>query len=139
MTTAKKLGFVQEPSRLCPAARRKAEFIFLGEREQKLALCKEPTAFRTFYQEIEAAGKDFLPVAAPKDLPAHMSVFNDRLAIALEKSIGLTTWTYIGPHLGRKHFLLMAEKFGGCCQTNGPPLPPQRPEFEGGWNNCGRR
>ena len=47
MTTAKKLGFVQEPSRLCPAARRKAEFFFLGEREQKLALCKEPIVFRS--------------------------------------------------------------------------------------------
>ena len=47
VTTAKKLGFVQEPSRLCPAARRKAEFFFLGEREQKLALCKEPTVFRS--------------------------------------------------------------------------------------------
>ena len=47
MTTAKKLGFVQEPSRLCPAARRKAEFVVLSGREQKLALCKEPTVFRS--------------------------------------------------------------------------------------------
>ena len=118
MTTTKMLGFVQEPSRLCPAARRKAEFFFLGEREQKLALCKEPTAFRTFYQEVEAAEKDFPPLAAPMDLPAHMAVFNDKLARALEKAIGLKSWIYLGPHLLRKHFLLVAEKFCGCSQRS---------------------
>ena len=89
MTTAKKLGFVQEPSRLCPAARRKAEFFFLGEREQKLALCKEPTAFRTFYKEVEAAEKNLPRLASPMDLPTHMTGFNDKLARALDKAIGL--------------------------------------------------
>ena len=133
MTTAKKLGFVQEPSRLCPAARRKAEFVVLGEREQKLALCKEPTAFRTFYKEVEAAEKDIPPLASPMDLPAHMAVFNAKLKMALEKSIGLKSWKYLGPHLSRKHFLLMAERFGGCCQRNAPPLPPQSQTFEEGW------
>ena len=44
--TAKTFGFVQDPSSLCPAARRKAEFVVLGVEEQKLALCQEPTAFR---------------------------------------------------------------------------------------------
>ena len=65
------------------------------------------------------------------DLPAHMAVFNDQLARALEKALGLNGWKYLGPHLSRKHFLLIAEKFGGCCQRNAPPLPPQSPTFEG--------
>ena len=55
LITAKKFGFVQGPSLLCPAAKRMAEFVVLGVEEQKLALCKEPTAFRTFYLEVEAA------------------------------------------------------------------------------------
>ena len=137
--TAKKFGFVQDPSSLCPAARREAEFVVLGVEEQKLALCKEPTAFRTFYEEVEAAEQELPPLASPMDLPTHMTGFNTKLGRALGKAIGLKCWKYLGPHVGRKHFLLMAEKFGGCCQKNAPPLPPHRPEFEGGWNNCGRR
>ena len=62
-----------------------------------------------------------------------MAVFNHKLKMALEKSIGLKSWKYLGPHLSRKHFLLMAERFGGCCQRNAPPLPPQSQTFEEGW------
>ena len=89
VTTAKKFNFVQDPSRLPPADRRDAEFVVLGAEEQRLALCREPTAFRTFYQELEAAEKDFPPLASPMDLPTHMTGFNDKLARALDKAIGL--------------------------------------------------
>ena len=91
LITAKKFGFVQGPSLLCPAAKRMAEFVVLGVEEQKLALCKEPTAFRTFYQQLEAAEKDFPALVSPMDLPAHMAVFNDKLAMALEKAVGLNS------------------------------------------------
>ena len=89
VSTAKKLGLVQELSRLCPAARRKAEFFFLGDREQKLALCNGPTAFRTFYKAVEAADNNIPRLASPMDLPTHMTGFNDKLARALDKAIGL--------------------------------------------------
>ena len=89
VTTAKKLGFVQEPSRLCPAARRKAEFFFLGEREQKLALRKGPTAFRTFYKDVDAAENNLPRLASPMDLPPHMTGFHGMLARALDKAMGL--------------------------------------------------
>ena len=133
VTTAKKFNFVQDPSCLCPAARREAEIVVLGAEQQRLALCREPTAFRTFYQQLEAAEKDFPALASPMDLPAHMAVFNAKLKMALEKAIGLSSWKYLGPHLSRKHFLLMAERFGGCCQRNAPPLSPQSQTFEEGW------
>ena len=133
VTTAKKHGFVQELARLCPAARRKDEFVFMGVGEQKLALCKEPTAFRTFYKEVEAAETGLPPVFSPTDLPTHMTTFNTKLARALGKAIGLKSWKYVGPHVSRKHFLLMAQIFGGCCQNNAPPLPPLRPGSEDVW------
>ena len=38
VTTAQKLGFVQEPSRLGPAAKREAKIVVLGVEKQKLAL-----------------------------------------------------------------------------------------------------
>ena len=126
VTTAKKFDFVQDPSRLPPADRRDAEFVVLGAEEQRLALCREPTAFRTFYQELEAAEKDFPALASPMDLPAHMAVFNAKLKMALEKSIGLKSWKYLGPHLSRKHFLLVAENLAGLLQMNALPPPPQR-------------
>ena len=131
--TAKQFGFVQDPPRVCPAATREAGFVVLGAEEKKFALCKKPTDFRTFYQEVEAAEKDFPTLAEPRDLPAHMAVFDTKLKMALEKAIGLSNWKYVGPHLSRKHFLLMAERFGGCCQRNAPPLPPQSQTFEEGW------
>ena len=56
VTTAKTFGFVQDPSHLCPAARRSAEFVVWGVEEEKFALCQEPTAFRTFYEHAETAG-----------------------------------------------------------------------------------
>ena len=79
VTTAKKFNFVQDPSCLGPSAKRVAEIVVLGANQQRLALCREPTAFRTFYQQLEAAEKDFPPVTAPMDLPAHMAVFNRKL------------------------------------------------------------
>ena len=103
VTTAKKLDFIQGPSRLGRAARREAEIVALGGEQQRLALCREPTAFRTFYQQLEAAEKDFPALASPMDLPAHMAVFNAKLKMALEKAIGLSSWKYLGPHLSRKH------------------------------------
>ena len=92
VTTAKHFDFVQDPDRLCPAARREAEIVVLGAEQQRLALCREPTAFRTFYQQLEAAEKDFPALASPMDLPAHMAVFNAKLKMALEKAIGLSSW-----------------------------------------------
>ena len=89
MLTANKFGFVQDPSPLCPAARREAEFVVLGAEEQKLALCKEPTAFRTFYKELEAAENNLPRLASPMYLPTHMTGFNDKLARALDKAIRL--------------------------------------------------
>ena len=55
------------------------------------------------------------------------------LARALEKSLGLKTWVYLGPHLSRKHFLLMAEKFGGCVQRSALPPSPQSRSWEREW------
>ena len=130
---SQKFGFVQNPSSLCRAARREAECVVLGVEEQTLALCKEPTAFRTFYKEVEAAERELPPMYSPTDLPTHMTAFNTKLARALDKAIGLKCWKYLGPHVGRKHFLLMAEKCGGCYQNNPPSIPPLRPGFEGGW------
>ena len=132
VTTAKKFEFVQDPSCLLPSARRKADIVVLGEAQQRLALCK-PKAFRTFYQQLEAAEKDFPALASPMDLPAHMAVFNKKLKKALAEAIGLSSWKYLGPHLSRKHFLLMAERFGGCCQRDALPLSPQSQTFEEDW------
>ena len=131
--TAKQFGFVQDLPRVCLAATREAGIVTLGAEGKKFALCKKPTAFRTFYMEVEAAEKEFIPVFSPTDLPTHMATFNTKLARALDKAIGLKCWKYLGPHVGRKHFLLMAERFGGCCQRNAPPLPPQSQTFEEGW------
>ena len=87
--TAKQLGFVQDPSRVCPAATREAGFVVLGAEEKKFALCKKPTAFRTFYKEVEAAEKNLPRLASPMDLPTHMTGFNDKLARALDNAIAL--------------------------------------------------
>ena len=113
--TAKQFGFVQDLPRVCLAATREAGIVTLGAEGRKFALCKKPTAFRTFYMEVEAAEKEFIPVFSPTDLPTHMTTFNTKLARALGKAIGLKSWKYVGPHVSRKHFLLMAQKFGGCC------------------------
>ena len=137
--TAKQLGFVQDPSRVCPAATREAGFVVLGAEEKKFALCKKPTDFRTFYKEVEAAEKVFTPVFSPTDLPTHMTTFNTKLARALGKAIGLKSWKYVGPHVSRKHFLLMAQKFGGCCQNDAPPPPPLRPGSEDVWTKLWQR
>ena len=131
--TAKQFGFVQDLPRVCLAATREAGIVVLGAEGKKFALCKKPTAFRTFYMEVEAAEKEFIPVFSPTDLPTHMTTFNTKLARALDKAIGLKCLKYLGPHVGREHFLLMSEKFGACCQNNAPPPPPLRPGFEGGW------
>ena len=68
-----------------------------------------------------------------------MTTFNTKLARALGKAIGLKSWKYVGPHVSRKHFLLMAQKFGGCCQNNAPPLPPLRPGSEDVWTKLWQR
>ena len=131
--TAKQFGFVQDLPRVCLAATREAGIVTLGAEGKKFALCKKPTAFRTFYMEVEAAEKEFIPVFSPTDLPTHMATFNTKLARALDKAIGLKSWKYVGPHVSRKHFLLMAQKFGGCCQNDAPPPPPLRPGSEDVW------
>ena len=107
--TAKQFGFVQDLPRVCLAATREAGFVVLGAEGKKFALCKKPTDFRTFYKEVEAAEKVFTPVFSPTDLPTHMTTFNTKLARALGKAIGLKSWKYVGPHVSRKHFLLMAQ------------------------------
>ena len=86
--TAKELGFVQDPSRVCPAATREAGFVVLGAEEKKFALCKKPTDFRTFYKEVEAAEKVFIPVFFA-DGPANA---HDDLQHQVGKGAGQGDW-----------------------------------------------
>ena len=71
LVTAKMSGFIQDPTRLCRAARRDAEVVGLGAEQQRFALCKDAQDFRTYYQEVEAAEQHSPPGLADGPARAH--------------------------------------------------------------------